>query len=144
MFGFLLACCSVIWLRSSFSIGLFVRRASSYNLQVCAILWDLWGERNSRVFRGLKRDPSNVWFLVFLFLWFRRFFVILLLFLDFQAPFSTKSLMVHLLASKDFTKPSTFQECSFHFQTTVSLLDSKELSFNIFHYGPLGYLPLQD
>ena len=27
----------------------------------CALLWDLWGERNNRVFRGLEKDLSDVW-----------------------------------------------------------------------------------
>lgn len=32
---------------------------------VCAILWVLWGEWNSRIFRGVNRDPLEVWFLRF-------------------------------------------------------------------------------
>lgn len=28
------------------------------------IMWVLWGERNSRVFRSLDRDPSETWFIV--------------------------------------------------------------------------------
>lgn len=31
---------------------------------VCAILSVLWGERNSRIFRGVDKDPSEVWSLV--------------------------------------------------------------------------------
>lgn len=31
---------------------------------VCALLWVLWSERNNRVFRGVKRDPCDVWVLV--------------------------------------------------------------------------------
>ena len=31
---------------------------------VCAVLWGLWGERKNRVFRGVERDPREVWSLV--------------------------------------------------------------------------------
>lgn len=28
---------------------------------VCAIMWNLWGERNNRDFRGLEKELSDVW-----------------------------------------------------------------------------------
>lgn len=31
---------------------------------VCITFWVLWGKWNNRVFRGLERDPSDVWSLV--------------------------------------------------------------------------------
>ncbi|TYK23653.1 SIL1 [Cucumis melo var. makuwa] len=31
---------------------------------VCAVIWNLWGERNNRVFRGVEREPCEVWSLV--------------------------------------------------------------------------------
>lgn len=31
---------------------------------VCMVVWVLWGKRNSRVFKGVKRDSREVWSLV--------------------------------------------------------------------------------
>lgn len=31
---------------------------------VCAIFWVSWDERNSRVFRGVERNPREIWSLV--------------------------------------------------------------------------------
>ena len=31
---------------------------------VCSVIWDLWGEKNNRVFRGFESDPCEVWSLV--------------------------------------------------------------------------------
>lgn len=31
---------------------------------VCALSCDFWEEKNNRVFCGVERDPSEVWFLV--------------------------------------------------------------------------------
>lgn len=48
---------------------------------VCALLWDILGEGNNMVFRGLDKDPSEVWSLAsFMFrswLRFLSFFVII-------------------------------------------------------------------
>lgn len=30
--------------------------------EVCAIMWNHWGKRNNRVFRGSEREPSDVMF----------------------------------------------------------------------------------
>lgn len=32
--------------------------------QVCVVVWDIWGERNEKVFRGLQKSASHVWSLV--------------------------------------------------------------------------------
>lgn len=31
---------------------------------MCALLWDVYGGRNNKVFRGLEKDHSEVWSLV--------------------------------------------------------------------------------
>ena len=38
---------------------------------VYAVLWDIWGERSDKVFRGRERDPCEVWSLArfHVFLW---------------------------------------------------------------------------
>lgn len=57
---------------SEFFLHLFYCEKSCFvGFVGCAILWDLLGEQNSKVFSGLERDPSNIWSfvldLVFLF-----------------------------------------------------------------------------
>lgn len=41
----------------------FKEKSHLWFQEVCALLWD-WGERNNRVFRGVDRDPNEVWSLV--------------------------------------------------------------------------------
>ena len=36
----------------------------SWRAGVCAVIWDIWGERNARVFRGRERRDSEIWSLV--------------------------------------------------------------------------------
>ena len=31
---------------------------------MCAILWVVWGEENNRVFKGVERDPGEIWSLM--------------------------------------------------------------------------------
>lgn len=48
---------SVLRLRSSFSIYLLERDPFLWFAGVCTMIWDLWGERNDRLFRGRNKNP---------------------------------------------------------------------------------------
>ena len=51
--------------RSFSSISLSeIKGVSLWLAEVCAVVWDIWGERNDRVFWGMERYLHEIWSLI--------------------------------------------------------------------------------